>query len=485
VNTDPIARVRQTLTERNLLPPEGGLVVVGYSGGADSTALLHILTQLQAELMIRVHAGHLHHGMRPEADQDVEICQTVCKAIGVPFHWERVDVPALARREGLTFEEAGRTTRYAFLERLAEALGAVAIATAHTRTDQIETILINLLRGTGPRGLCGMPYRRGRIIRPLLDVTREETHTYCQAHQLPTVFDSTNTDPHQLRYRIRSQLRPLLQTLAPTYERHLLRLADILENEESWWGYYLHQHFGRCLQEGARLPTEMVRRQHPAVQRRILREWLRAHVGTLSLPPYAVLESIRRALLDGRTTSWQITAHHRLLTHPHYAEILPVETPLDLEYESPLELGSPTLLPQVGMWVEAERLDLAPDERERLLAIAKVQTEDGWEAFIDADAVHGSLSVRNWRQGDRFQPLGMAPSKKVSRIFMDRKVPIAQRRTLPLLCDEAGILWIPGYTVAHRARLTPQTLRVLHVRLHRNDSDTYASDLTKWNRQEP
>jgi tRNA(Ile)-lysidine synthetase-like protein len=232
-----LERVRATLRERQLLPPEGGTVIVGYSGGADSTALLHLLTRLQGAFNLRIHAAHLHHGMRPEADDDVRVCASVCAQLGVPLHVERVDVPTLAQTERISLEEAGRNARYTFFERLARELNAVAVALAHTRDDQIETILINLLRGTGPRGLCGMPYKRDRIIRPLLDATRAQTHQYCAAQGLPTVFDSTNLDPHQLRRRVRMELIPLLRDLSPAFDRHLLRLADILENEEAWWEY--------------------------------------------------------------------------------------------------------------------------------------------------------------------------------------------------------------------------------------------------------
>lgn len=455
-----------------MIPPEGGIVIVGYSGGADSTALLHILTRLQDELMIRVHAAHLHHGMRPEADEDVAVCRGVCESLGVPIHWERAEVPALAKAEGITIEEAGRKARYAFLERLADSLGAVAIATAHTRTDQIETILINLLRGTGPRGLRGIPYQRGRIIRPLLDVSRAETHAYCEAHGLPTVFDRTNVDPRQLRYRVRSQLVPLLQQLAPAFERHLLRLADIVENEEGWWDYYLREHFGNYLQRGACLPAEMFQRQHPAVQRRLLRAWIEAHTDALAMPPYDILESIRRALVNGKSSSWEISHAWRLLTTPHGAtmrSITPEETP---EYEYPLYPNTPVLIPQAGVWLEAVEESWREGE-----AIPPPCTEQGvQEVVLDADALQGELKVRNWRPGDRFQPLGMAHPRKVSRIFIDRKIPLLERRRAPLLCDDAGIVWIPGYTVAHRVRITPQTKRVLRVRLMRNAPPFDSSD---------
>jgi tRNA(Ile)-lysidine synthase len=465
-----LERVRATIHERQLLPPEGGTVIVGYSGGADSTALLHLMTRLQGEFNLRVHAAHLHHGMRLEADDDVRVCEAVCAGLGVPLHVERVDVPALAQAQRVSLEEAGRNARYAFFDRLARELNAVAVALAHTRDDQIETILINLLRGTGPRGLCGMPYKRDHIIRPLLDATRAQTHQYCAAHGLPTVFDSTNLDPHQLRRRVRMELIPLLRDLSPAFDRHLLRLADILENEEAWWDYEVRSLLecgsvasadAETLLQHSKVGREFFTHLHPAMQRRVLREWLRARVGALRLPPYEILEGIRRAALEGKRTSWQLSDTLRLTTD-EAALTLHTKPPDPEPYEYPVQLETPILIPQAGAWLEARLLNAPPPSLEAMPD----------DAFLDADAVQGQLVVRNGRRGDRFQPLGMPAPKKLSDIFIDRKIPRAERWWLPLLCDAAGILWVPGYTIAARARITPDTRRVLHITLRRNDADT-------------
>ncbi|MCS7208012.1 MAG: tRNA lysidine(34) synthetase TilS [Fimbriimonadales bacterium] len=458
-----VERVRATIHARRLLPPEGGVLIVGYSGGADSTALLHLMTRLQDELRLGVHAAHLHHGMRPEADADVQVCQSVCRQLGVPLHVERVDVPALAQAQKLSLEEAGRNARYAFFERLARELNAVAVALAHTRDDQIETILINLLRGTGPRGMCGMPYKRERIVRPLLDVSREQTHRYCAEQRLPTVFDRTNLDPHQLRRRVRMELLPLLRALAPAFDRHLLRLADILENEEAWWA---HQMASLIPRES---PRQLARADfavlHPALQRRLLREWLRPHLGALQLPPFEILEAIRYAALESKCTSWQLSATVRLTTDAN-ALTLHEATPEPEPYEYPVALDTPVPIPQAGAVLEVRRLDASVEAWRVATATPSAET-----VYLDADAVQGQLCVRNGRRGDRFQPLGMPAPKKLSDIFIDRKVPRTERWRLPLLCDAAGILWVPTYTIAERARITPQTRHVLQATLCRNAFD--------------
>lgn len=491
-----LERVRATVRERGLLPPEGGVVIVGYSGGADSTALLHLMTRLQEEFNLRIHAAHLHHGMRPEADADVEVCRAVCERFGVPLHWERVDVPALARARKVSLEEAGRNARYTFFERLASELNAVAVALAHTRDDQIETILINLLRGTGPRGLCGMPYQRDRIIRPLLDVARAQTHRYCAEQNLPTVFDSTNLDPHQMRRRVRAELIPLMRSIAPAFEDHLLRLAAILENEEAWWDHQVQETLllirvpsrslaraegGECAPthpkppprgvdaEGKRgegilqIPRMSFIRLHPALQRRLLREWLRPHLGTLNLPSFEILEGIRHAASVGRHTSWQLSNCLRLTTDEN-ALTLHEDLPEPESFEYPIVLGTPLFIPQADAWLRVRETDISSVPKATMVA----QDAQGTVASLDADAVAGSLVVRNGRRGERFQPLGMTAPKKLSDIFIDRKVPKAERWRLPLLCDEAGILWIPGYTIAARVRITPQTRRVLQATLSRN-----------------
>ncbi|MFN3690874.1 MAG: tRNA lysidine(34) synthetase TilS, partial [Fimbriimonadales bacterium] len=296
------------------------------------------------------------------------------------------------------------------------------------------------------------------------------------------------------RRRVRMELLPLMREIAPAFERHLLRLATILEQEEAWWegevASVLQDISGAPPQQSVKgesllkIPRSPFTALHPAVQRRVLREWLRPHLSALHLPPFEIIEAIRGAAAEGRRASWQLSPTLRLTTDAN-ALTLHTDTPKPKPYAYPVSLETPILIPEAEMWLELRSLNCPvwateaawtgkaqsqlnnaelPNHAVRGLACL----EGVVQAAFDADAIQGSLIVRNGRPGDRFQPLGMKAPKKLSDIFIDRKVPKGERWRLPLLCDEAGIVWVPGYTIAERVRITPHTKRVLQATLYRN-----------------
>lgn len=456
---DPVQVIKTTIEEHSLLPEEGGLVIVGYSGGADSTAMLHALYRLQDTLSIRLQAAHLHHGMRPEADGDAESCRAFAESLNIPITIERVDVPALAKRQKISVEEAGRRARYTFFERLAFETEACRIATAHTRDDRIETILINLLRGTGPRGLRGIPYQRGHIIRPLLDVSREQTHAYCQSHQLPVLFDATNLDPRQLRGRVRRELLPLMKDLSPGVEAGLLRMADIINLEEEHWDRSIQGMIRSELStESNTVYLGWLRRCHPAIQRRFLRELVMRYLPPGESPNLEIIDHMRRDIEEYRSSSWTFGKEVHIHIHPSLLAVTQESNELPQPaYEYPLFLGEPLFIPEANASI---LLKETPGTDEYYPASPS-------EAWLAAEAIQGRLHVRNRRGGDRFQPLGMSNSRLVSDIMGDKKWEKRWRSVCPLLCDDAGILWVPGYTIADRAKITASTKRFLMARLDR------------------
>jgi len=227
------ANVLRTVRERDLIQP-GRKVLAAVSGGPDSVALLRSLLAVSPELDATVACCHVHHGLHPDADAHSEFVRGACDGLGVEFHLRHVDVRGRAQRECLSIEHAARLERYGALEAVAEHCGADLTATGHTATDRAETVLLNLFRGTGPDGLCGVPPKRGRIVRPLIDATRAEVTRYLGGRHIEYVSDPTNELRDALRNRIRNEVVPFLeQTLERSVGTGLARLADaaLLERE--------------------------------------------------------------------------------------------------------------------------------------------------------------------------------------------------------------------------------------------------------------
>lgn len=212
----------------------GALVLCAVSGGRDSMVLLHLLRELAEERGLRLAAAHFNHRLRPTADRDEAFVRDWCRAREIPFTCGRGDAGAFARREGLGVEEAARTLRYAFLEAAARDMGAACVATAHHREDNAETVLLNLLRGTGLRGLGGIPPARGRILRPLLEVGREDIDAYAASCGVPYMEDETNADPAYTRNRLRLEVLPLLEEISPGCGKRIAAAGALLREEEEY-----------------------------------------------------------------------------------------------------------------------------------------------------------------------------------------------------------------------------------------------------------
>ena len=223
------------MKQHHMLPPPGGRILCAVSGGRDSMCLLHYLWQLGQRENFAVAAVHMNHGQRDTARRDELFVQNFCRDRRIPCVTERVSVPEKAKEWGVSIEEAGRRLRYAAFDRAAELTCSDRIATAHHAADQAETVLLHLLRGTGPEGLAGIPPVRGRIIRPLLETSRQEIEAYLEENRISHVEDETNSDTAMTRNRLRLEIMPLLKELYPGVERSICRTAEILRREESCW----------------------------------------------------------------------------------------------------------------------------------------------------------------------------------------------------------------------------------------------------------
>jgi tRNA(Ile)-lysidine synthase len=453
-----ISKLDRTIREHGLFQLNDTLIVA-LSGGADSTALLDMLSRLPG-FHLRPVAAHLNHCLRgADSDVDQEFCRKLAASYGIPFEFSRVDVKGLAKSEGLNLEDAGRRARIIFLEQVREKYGAAAIVTAHHSDDQAETILMRLLRGSGMTGLCGIPYRNQRgYIRPLLNVTRAEIVQYLTECGLDWREDASNQDTSFLRNRIRHELLPLLEQYNPSVRRSLISTAAILADEDALLETLAEHAFNASWYKvgGSFACSIAAFKAHPAaLQRRILRHVCRQLTGNLDGFNLGHIESIRQ-LLDSSAPNSRLSLPQSVSAVREYDRIiLSLSTAVSSDGVVDINITEPGHYPLPG----GGSLEVA------ICPAARVDYNglSADSACFDLDITPLPWLVRNFRPGDRIIPIGMAGRKKVKDVFIDNKIPMSERKMIPLLFCEGELLWIAGLRRADRGRVCEGTTTVLNI----------------------
>ena len=430
----------------------GDLVLVALSGGADSTALLLSFCACRDEGKIGgLFAAHLNHGIRGEhANRDQRFCEALCARYEVPFATETTDVPSYAKAHGQSVEQAARELRYEFLERAREAFQADVIATAHHRDDQAETLLLHLIRGSGTGGLGGMQPRNGRIIRPMLGASRAEILAYLDEREEPYCEDETNAESDIQRNRIRNELIPMLRTFNPNITAALNKTAALVSEDETFLRG-LSEETERAISDQNGLRRRELAALAGPIRSRILYRRLIALDGNVKqsdirrVAALATAQTGTRIELSGGYSAWTSA---ELLHIGRYAEPVEYEVPFDPNGETATPYGVLT----------ANRTDRWQ------------KPKDGFEAYLDANALPSRLVVRSRRSADRFFPLGAPGERKLSDVFTDRKIP-KEERDVPLLCAGNQVYYATGVGVSERAKITLETREILHIILNRGNRD--------------
>lgn len=479
-----IAKVRATIQNQELLH-SGETVVVAVSGGPDSLCLLHVLRQLQGELGIALHVAHLDHGLRGEdSAADAAFVAGLARDWGLPATVEAADVRAVQQAQHLSLEEAARYVRYAFLARVAVAVGTPTVAVGHTADDQVETILIHFLRGAGLAGLRGMlpvqemavrPLRADlspdeqpaaplRLVRPLLEVTRAEVEAYCAEHGLTPRHDCSNEDEAILRNRLRRRLLPALEAYNPNLRATMLRAARTLADDYAYLQAEVARLWPALAQETADAVTFDLaawRGLPPALQRHLLREavarrqggWQDVGAGHME-KALAVAEKrvgAQVALPNGLRVTKSYT---HLIVGRAAAAPVPANQPLLTVEQFPLAIPGVTPLPGSPWQVQAEVVERTAEE---------LPPPSPYAVTVDFAAVGSELVLRRRRPGDRFQPLGLGGSQKLQDFFVDHKVPREWRDLVPIVATPRQIVWVVGYRLDARAQVTAATRRLLSL----------------------
>jgi tRNA(Ile)-lysidine synthase len=451
-----LTRVAATIARYQMIAP-GETVLVALSAGADSTALLHALVQLGDKLGCRVCACHIHHGLRgADADADAEQAGRLAESLGVGFSSARADVRTYSRERKLSLEAAAREVRYRLLEEAASSLGAHHIATGHTADDQAETVLLNLLRGAGPAGLAGIPPVRGRIIRPLLEVTREQVRAYCWAHSLPYRADQSNRDLRFTRNRIRHEILPGLRRIQPRVEDALCRLARVMREENAFVAAEATRRLEEIatqVPEGWALPAAPFAELPPGLQRRVARAAIAKAKGDELDIEFERVEALVGLLTSGHSGA-RIELPGGLQAFRAYGRVVIGKVAQ--------AASAPT-----GVWdlpvpgeVEIAELGVAfRTSRSR----ARRPAHDPFLALLDTSKMNGPLQVRTWRPGDRFHPLGAPGRTKLQDFFVNAKVPRAERHRVPLVLCGGRIIWVVGHRIGDEVKVSPETRRAIRI----------------------
>lgn len=446
------ARV-QAFVREEALWEAGAHLLVAVSGGPDSVVLLDLLqTAFAPDAGLRLTVGHVHHGLRAEADADAAFVERLAATRNLPYLFTRVDVPARVAETGESVEEAARTLRYAALQTMQRDVEAARIVTGHTADDQAETVLMRVLRGTGLTGLAGIPPRRDEIVRPLLPIWRTEILAYLRERDLPYCTDLTNYSPDFTRSRVRNELLPFLETAyAPRLRVRLVHLAELARQDNVALDAEADAAYARLRRVesgGLVLPAT------PALSRAIIwRLWRRAlaevrgglaDIGYDHLADIAALTPGASVHLPGARVVHE-AGRLVFLAAPDAGE-----QPLVIVAQ-PLPVPGRLCLPDVGCCLEAESLS------------GSAVMRGGDHAVLDAGAVHGPLTVRSWRPGDRYRPLGAPGSRKIQDVFVDAGVPRRLRARVPVVLDTEGIIWLAGFRIADRVKMLPTTAHYLRL----------------------
>jgi len=453
--------VRETVARYAMIRPGDG-VVVAVSGGPDSLCLLDVLCRLASAASLRLVVAHFDHGLRKTEDaRETRFAEEAALERGLPFESEQAAHPLRSLSGSL--EERAREARYAFLERVRQAHGAESVAVGHTLDDQAETVLMRMLRGAGPDGLAGIhPVRNPGIIRPLIRVRRREVEAYLREAGLSWMTDSSNLQTRHLRNRIRRDLLPELLTYQPRFVEHLGALADLCREEKTLLGdlaeAWIEEHELEDGEGGSvTLPRMPLIDLYEAFRRRVIRCALGRTGGGLRRIERRHVASVEGLLLGDRPQA-RIDLPGDRSAERIYDRVVLGPRPARSRFDESARLPGPGVYPlkEAGLQVL-----LKEKPRQAVGALDR----DRWTAFLNADALEYPLKVRTWRPGDRLVPLGMRGHRKVKDLLIDLKVPAGERARALLLLSGERPVWLCGYRIDDRFKVTEKTERVVEVRI--------------------
>jgi tRNA(Ile)-lysidine synthase len=445
----------QTIKRYDLFS-RGDSVLVAFSGGADSTVLLSLLLEIRDKWDLDLCLGHFNHGLRKQSDEDEALVKETGQLLGLPVYTEGADVKAYSFEFGLNLEEAGRVLRYEFLEKTARKIKAQKIVTGHTQTDQAETFLIRLMRGSGRKGLSGIfPVVEGKIVRPLLGIEREEIEKYIVEKSLSFRVDESNLNKRFLRNRIRLELIPLLKKqYDPQIVTHLANTALLLQDEEVLLTRMTGDAAAEAIRTGdgeAYLDVVKLSKLPRAISRRVIRIFIENIKGDLRAISLHDVETIRE-LKEGKKA--HLKKDLVLIRERNRIRLLR-EKDRRIEYSYSWDGKDLINIQEINLQFFADQIQKDKFTR---------KFDDLQGVMLDRDTLRFPLIVRNRQEGDRYHPCGAPGSKKIKEIFRARSIPPSARDKHPIFISGGEIVWVLGLPVSEKHKITDSTNTIFIIR---------------------
>lgn len=457
-------QTKRTIDRYHLLD-KGDRVVVGVSAGVDSMVLLHLLNAYRQAFNLSLIVAYVNHGLRPiESEKEVELVQKESDRLGLSFEYGKFNVREFQKTGGFSLQDAARKVRFQFLNGLLKKYNANKIALGHNANDQVETVLIRLIRGSGLKGLKGMlPIRDGRVIRPLLEVWREEIEAFAIKNGIPYLIDSSNLNKNYIRNRLRLNLIPLIEReYQPNFKASVIRTLTVLREENDYLERVVEEAYQKMVfkeQDTLSFKFSEYQPLHKAIQWRMIEKIL------------GRIYSVEEILYEGRPLN--INLIYKRLCQPSSSFLLelPHGVFIEKQYDmvllrkgriKPIPPFEVELIVPGRTFIKEIEKEVVIEETHRDVQFGGFN-DDQKTAFFDYQNLQFPLKMRNFRPGDRFQPLGLKGTQKLKEFFIDHKIPKYERPRILLLISGERIAWVVGFRIDERVKVTEKTQRVLKV----------------------
>lgn len=427
------ARVDETVRKYSMLD-KGDSVVVGVSGGADSMFLLNYLIGRRDELNLKLIVANVEHGIRgQESVDDTEFVKNYCRNNNLEFHSLSIDAVSESSENGMGIEEYSRKIRYEFFD----SFDADKIATAHNLSDNVETFLFRLARGTSLKGLLSIPVVRGNIIRPLITLSSEEIREFCRKKNIEYRVDSTNDCDEYTRNRIRHNIVPQFEKINPSFEHAVSRLISVIDTENDYMQHLCEKLFSEAF-DGKILSTKSLRSCHEAVIKRVIVMFFERY--SLPYDEFHINEVYKLFYKNGKC---QITDNCFAISNKDTLRIA--------DYNNKVNLSD----------IIVNKLIIG---REQFLTNGELLHKQ-FAFYCDCDKINGNVTVRNRKQGDTITPAKRNCSKTLKKLFNEYKIPVEDRDSVFVLCDDDGLIGVYDYCIDERVRVDKDTQNILLIEI--------------------